>query len=81
MYILYWAYQKDLFNYELTEHTLKIIIICIFINFGYGVTNIIEEYSKNGDKIKENKVMNSFTRINNRGETEIDDTLINKYKN
>ena len=41
-YFLYWAYQKGLLEYVIPEEALKLLVICLFINFGYGVFNIVK---------------------------------------
>ena len=67
--MLYWAHQKELLHDIISEHSIKLLIICIFINFGYGVTNVIHQYSHNSEKKKIFSKMHSFSKINNKGET------------
>lgn len=77
--MLYWAYQKELLSVVISEQALKLLVICLFINFGYGVTNILHRYSRNEEKIKEFKRMISYTKIMRNGETAIDPELISLH--
>ena len=60
---------------------LKLVIICNFINFGYGIPNIVYQHLNNKEILKENNKMFSFARINQSGETEIDEALVSRYHN
>ena len=67
--VLYWAYQKDLINEDLGEHAIKLLVICNFINFSYGVPNIVYQRLNNPQSTKEANKMIGFAKINSRGET------------
>ena len=45
------------------------MVICSFINFGYGVHNIIDIESNKPEKIRAFKKMNSYARTNVKGNT------------
>lgn len=67
--ILYWAHQRDLLDHVISEEALKLLVICIFVNFGYGVNNIVSIEAENPHKQKLWRKMNSYARMNSRGET------------
>jgi hypothetical protein len=62
-------------EHKISEHALKLIIICSFLNFGYGVLNVIPHSMNNKEILKENAKMFGYARINNKGETEISEDL------
>ena len=77
--ILYWAYQKDLLDHVISEEALKLIVICIFINFGYGVNNIVCIETQQHHNIQLFKQMNSYSRVNSRGDTEVMPELATQF--
>jgi len=80
-FILYWAYQKGLLyeNY-LSEEIIKMITICNFINFGYGVKNIVLSYSKDEMFKKKIQKMDSYCKIDSKGVTNIDLKLVYDFQ-
>jgi hypothetical protein len=67
--VLYWAYQKELINEDLSEHVIKLIVICNFINFGYGFPNVVYQHLNKEEILKENNKMYTYARNNQKGET------------
>lgn len=67
--VLFWAHQRDLLDHIISEEALKLLVICIFVNYGYGVNNIVHVESENKEKIKTFKRMSTYARMNARGET------------
>ncbi len=45
VYFMYWAYTKRFLNQEyISDSSIKILIICLFLNFGLGIKNILMSY-------------------------------------
>lgn len=47
------------------------MVLCAFINFGYGVLNIVRVESEKPEKIKEAKRIRSFAKMNPGGDVQI----------
>lgn len=79
--VIFWAHQKNMLNHVISEEALKLLVICIFINFGYGVRNVIREEADNPQKINYFRKMNSYSKLNSKGETEIMEELKTQFHN
>lgn len=66
VFILYWAYVKKFLNEEyLSPSAVKMMIICLFLDSGYGVDNVLNSWKKHFWKPQE-KCLN-MARTNRKG--------------
>jgi hypothetical protein len=77
--VLYWAYQKDLLEVVISAEALKLVVICIFVNFGYGVKNILDSEADRPERVREFKRMSSYSRMNARGDSEVMPELATQF--